>query len=58
MTFVFDFETKSVILAGLFVCLTAVGAWIRIPFPIVPLTLQVFFVLLSGMCLGPKWGAM
>lgn len=58
MTFVFNFETKSVILAGLFVCLTAVGAWIRIPFPIVPLTLQVFFVLLSGMCLGPKWGAM
>lgn len=51
-------EIKSIILAGLFVCLTAAGAWIRIPFPLVPLTLQVFFVLLSGMCLGPKWGAM
>lgn len=53
-----DLKTKSMVSAALFVCLTAVGAWIRIPFPLVPMTLQVLFVLLSGMCLGPKLGAM
>ncbi|HOO62463.1 MAG TPA: biotin transporter BioY [Synergistaceae bacterium] len=50
-------ETRRfMILAALFAVLTAVGAWIRIPFPLVPLTLQVFFVLLSGILLGPFWG--
>ena len=53
-----DLKTRSLVSAALFVCLTAIGAWIRIPFPLVPMTLQVLFVLLSGMCLGPKLGAM
>jgi biotin transport system substrate-specific component len=52
-----SYETRRfMILAALFAVLTAVGAWIRIPFPLVPLTLQVFFVLLSGILLGPFWG--
>ena len=40
----------------LFACLTALGASIKLylPFTPVPLTLQVFFVLLSGIALG-KW---
>ena len=32
--------------------LTAVGAWIRIPLPYVPVTLQMSFVYLSGVWLG------
>ena len=39
---------------------TAVGAWVAIPLPFtpVPLTLQTFFVLLSGAMLGGRLGAM
>lgn len=45
------------ILAGLFTALTVFGAGIKIPLPHVPLTLQTFFVLLSGHLLGPLYGA-
>ena len=46
------------IYASLFAALTAVGAFIKIPIPIspVPITLQVFFVLLAGLVLGARWG--
>lgn len=40
----------------LFAALTGMGAIIRIPLSPVPVTMQVFFVLLSGMVLGPVWG--
>ncbi len=42
------------ILAPLFAVLTAVGAQIRIPLPLVPLTLQVLFVFLAGVLLPPR----
>jgi len=44
---------------GLFVLLTALGAFIRIPIPFtpVPVTLQTLFVLLAGAYLGCGWGA-
>ncbi|MCL4515529.1 MAG: biotin transporter BioY [Firmicutes bacterium] len=48
---------RSLVLAGLFASLTAVGAWITIPLPLVPVTLQVFFVLLAGVLLGGRLGA-
>ncbi len=47
---------KHIIFAGLFAALTAVGAFIKIPLPYVPLTLQVFFCLLAGILLGSKIG--
>ena len=37
--------------------LTAVGAFIRIPVPYVPITLQVTFVCLAGLWLGPRRAA-
>jgi len=42
-----------------FVLLTALGAFVRIPLPFtpVPITLQTFFVLLSGLFLGAQLGA-
>jgi len=43
---------------ALFTALTAVGAFIRIPIPPVPITLQVFFVSLSGALLGRRKGAL
>jgi biotin transport system substrate-specific component len=47
------------VLAALFAALVAVGGWIALPFwgP-VPFTLQVFFVLLAGLVLGPRLGAL
>lgn len=47
---------RDIVLAALFAALTAVGAYIRIPFPVVPFTLQIFFVLLSGAILGSRRG--
>lgn len=44
-------------LIALFTALIAVGAFIRIPTPFIPITFQVFFVLLGALLLGPKLGA-
>ncbi len=49
--------TYHMILCALFAALIAVGAFIRIPVPLVPFTMQTFFVSLSGMLLGKKYGA-
>ncbi len=48
----------KVFLCASFIVLTAIGAYVRIPLPFtpVPITLQTFFVLLSGALLGRKWG--
>jgi len=45
-------------LAGLFTALTAVGAFVRIPLPYVPLTLQTVFVLLAGDLLPPRFAVL
>ncbi len=49
---------KEIILSGLFAALTAIGAQIAIPTPLVPITLQTLFVHLSGIILGKKCGAL
>jgi len=50
--------TRNMVLVGLFAALTAIGAWIRIPIAPIPFTLQMLFVLLSGIILGPLYGAL
>ena len=45
-------------LIAMFAALTAIGAFIQIPIPLMPITLQIFFVLLAGVLLGPKLGAL
>ncbi len=50
-------EGEMLVRAVLFAALTGIGALMRIPTSPVPVTMQVFFVLLSGMVLGPFWGA-
>ncbi len=47
---------KNMILCALFAALIAVGAFIKIPVPVVPFTLQYLFTMLSGLMLGSKWG--
>ena len=49
-------ETRMMVLAALFAALIAVGAFIAIPIGPVPIVLQNFFVLLTGLLLGPRWG--
>jgi len=49
---------KDMTLVSIFTALTAVGAFISIPLGPVPITLQSFFVLLSGMILGPNLAAL
>lgn len=52
-------STKSLVLCGMFTALVAVGAFIQIPVPYMDyFTLQFFFVLLAGLVLGGKRGAM
>lgn len=48
--------TKNMILCALFAALIAIGAFIKIPIPYVPITFQEFFVLLAGFLLGAKYG--
>ncbi len=50
--------TRDMVIASLFAVLTGVGANIRIPFPMVPLTLQTVFVLLAGLVMGSKRGSL
>lgn len=55
---VFDMKNvKSMVLIALFAALIGVGAFIKIPIPPVPVTLQTFFTLLAGLLLGAKAGA-
>jgi biotin transport system substrate-specific component len=51
-------NTNKLILSGLGAALIAVGALIKIPFPLVPLTLQLLMILLIGHLLGPKYGSL
>lgn len=50
--------TKEIIITAMFTSLTSLGAYISIPLGEVPITLQTLFVLLSGLILGHKLGAL
>lgn len=50
-------KTKELILCSLFTSLIALGAFIRIPIPVVPFTLQFLFTMLAGLLLGGKLGS-
>lgn len=51
-------STRDLIITSLFTSLTAVGGFIAIPLGPVPITLQTIFVVLSGLILGAKLGAL
>ena len=48
---------KSSVLCSFFAALIAVGAFIKIPVPVVPFTLQFLFTSLAGLLLGSRYGA-
>ena len=47
-------RTKNLMYCSLFTALIAVGAFIKIPIPVVPFTLQFLFTTLAGLLLGSK----
>ncbi|WP_342601262.1 biotin transporter BioY [Psychrobacillus sp. FSL H8-0483] len=49
-------RTLSLTLVAIFAAMTAIGAFIKIPLPIVPFTLQIIAVYLAGSLLGSKRG--
>ena len=49
-------STKSMILSALFVALIAIGAFIKVPVPVCPFTLQLLFTTLAGLLLGANLG--
>lgn len=51
-------KTKQLILCALFTALIAIGAFIKIPIPVVPFTLQFLFTMLAGLLLGSKLGSL
>lgn len=46
------------IFCAMFVALIAAGAFIKIPVPVVPFTLQYLFTMMAGLLLGPGQGAL
>lgn len=51
-----NLTTRELILCALFTALIAIGAFIRIPVPQVPFTLQLLFTTLAGLLLGARLG--
>lgn len=51
------YNTKSLIMCSIFVALISIGAFIKIPIPVVPFTLQLLFTTLAGVILGSRLGA-
>lgn len=51
-------SVQELIYCGIFTALIAVGAFIKVPVPVVPFTLQFLFTMLAGLLLGGKLGAL
>ena len=51
-------RTKRVALCALFTALLVVSGFVRIPTPVIAITLQVQVALLAGVLLGGEWGAL
>ncbi|WP_341299560.1 biotin transporter BioY [Lysinibacillus sp. FSL H8-0500] len=47
-------STLALVMIAMFAALTAIGAFIKIPLPVVPFTLQIVFVFLAGCLLGSR----
>ena len=50
-------SVRDLVSCALFAALIAVGTFVKIPTPLLPLTLQTLFVVLAGLVLGERLGA-
>lgn len=53
-----ELTTREMTLCALFTVLTAAGAFIKVPVPVVPFTLQFLFTMMAGLLLGGRLGAL
>ena len=51
-------KLRNITQMSLFIALITAGAYIRIPVPVCPFTLQFLFTTLAGIILGRKYGAL
>ena len=51
-------NTRMLLLCALFASLTAIGAFLKLPVGPVPISMQFFFTAMTGVLLGPRWGAL
>ncbi len=51
-----NLKARTISYVALFTALTAIGAFIKIPIPCIPFTLQILAVYLAGALLGPRLG--
>jgi len=51
-------KIRNLVMVPFFTSLTAVGAFIKIPIPYVPLTLQTLMVMFAALILGSRLGAL
>jgi biotin transport system substrate-specific component len=51
-------RSSDIVMVSLFAALTAVGAFLKIPIPHVPLTMQTLMVMFAGLVLGSRLGAL
>lgn len=51
-------STQDMVLCGVFTTLIAVGAFLKVPVPVLPFTLQFLFTMLAGLLLGGRKGAL
>jgi len=49
-------NTRMLVLCAIFAALLVVGAYIKVPLPGIPFTLQTLFVILAGLLLGSRGG--
>ncbi len=52
-----QFDIGELTMMALFTALIAIGAFIKIPVPVVPFTLQLFFTTAAGLFFGSRFGA-
>lgn len=50
-------KAQELVYCGIFTALIAVGAFLKVPVPVVPFTLQFLFTMLAGLLLGGRLGA-
>lgn len=51
-------DIRMLVLSALFTALIAVGAFIKIPVPLWPFTLQTLFTTMAALLLGPRYGTL
>lgn len=54
----FKSNLRAIILMSCFAALTAIGSYIKLPLIYLPVTMQTFFVMMSGNILGSKFGSL